>query len=281
MPRVSVLMPIYNTNPQHLRVAIESVLKQSFKDFEFLILNDSPLNKEIEKIVKDYANKDKRIKYYKNAKNIGISGSRNKLLKMAKGEYIAIFDHDDICVQDRFERQVKYLDEHPYIGVVSGWLEYFGSENFIHKTPEFDDKIKIFLTDNCYIAHTAAMIRKSVLIDNNIEYEEYYTPAEDYRLWARLMDVTNFYNIQDVLVKYRWDGNNTSVSNDKKMENKAEQIRIFIRDKHMFLYSLYKKYYDKKTIFKIRLFGIIPLLKLKKNTVYLFEIIPIFKIRYK
>ncbi|MBR6752240.1 MAG: glycosyltransferase, partial [Alphaproteobacteria bacterium] len=79
-PRVSVLTPIYNTNPAHLREMIESILNQTFTDFEFLILNDSPDNAEIEKIVLDYAKKDARIKYAKNEKNMGITPSRNKLL---------------------------------------------------------------------------------------------------------------------------------------------------------------------------------------------------------
>ena len=103
-PRVSVLTPIYNTNPAHLREMIESILNQTFTDFEFLILNDSPDNAKIEKIVKSY--KDKRIKYFKNETNMGITPSRNKLLKMARGEYIAVFDHDDISVPTRLEREV-------------------------------------------------------------------------------------------------------------------------------------------------------------------------------
>ena len=93
-PLVSVLTPVYNTNPAHLRMMIESVLNQTFTDFEFLILNDSPENKEIEKIIKEYAKSDNRIQYYKNDKNLGITPSRNKLLKMAHGEYLAIFDRN-------------------------------------------------------------------------------------------------------------------------------------------------------------------------------------------
>ncbi len=124
-PKVSVLTPIYNTNPVHLREMIESILNQTFTDFEFLILNDSPDNRDIEKIVLEYAKRDKRVKYAKNEKNMGITPSRNKLLKMATGEYVAIFDHDDISVPTRLEKEVAYLDTHPYVGVVSGWLQYF------------------------------------------------------------------------------------------------------------------------------------------------------------
>ena len=281
-PKVSVLTPIYNTNPQHLRECIESILNQTFTDFEFLILNDSPDNKEIEKIVLEYAKKDKRIKYSKNDKNMGITPSRNKLLKMARGEYIAIFDHDDISVPDRLAREAEYLDNHPHIGVVSGWLQYFGDSCDILKNPEYDLPIRVFLTQTCSVAHTAAMIRKSVLVDNNIEYEEFYTPAEDYQLWARLMDVAHFYNIQDVLVKYRWNSTNTTKKCASEMGRNGELIALNIRNKYPSYWELFNKQPNaNRTLFRLRLFGVIPLLKIKNNKIYLFEFIPIFKIRWK
>lgn len=281
MPRVSVLTPIYNTNPQYLRECIESILNQTYTDFEFLILNDSPENKEIENIVKEYAKHDKRIKYYKNEKNIGITPSRNKLLDLARGEYIAIFDHDDISVPERLEKQVKYLDENPDVGVVSGWLEFFGDDNRILKNPETDLNIKIHLSNDCHIAHTASMIRKSVLFDNNIKYEEYYTPAEDYRIFARLMDVTHFYNIQEVLVMYRWHHSNTTQKQTKKMLIAHDNVQFEICDKHPLLRKEFDKNYNGGTNFRLRLFGKIPLIKIKQDTVYLFEFIPLFKIRWK
>lgn len=278
-PRVSVLTPIYNTNPTHLRECIESILNQTFTDFEFLILNDSPDNTEIEKIVLDYAKHDKRIKYSKNERNMGITPSRNKLLGMARGEYLAIFDHDDISVPTRLEQEVAFLDKNPHIGVVSGWLQYFGTDNNIWKTPEFDTDIRIMMCDSCYVAHTAAMIRKSVLADNNIEYEEFYTPTEDYRLWAKLADWTHFYNIPDVLVKYRWTGDNTSCKQNAKREITRRAIYLDFRDKHPGLYNEFIKQ-SPNTLFRLRLFGI-PLLKIKNNKIYLFEFIPIFEIRWK
>lgn len=280
-PRVSVLTPIYNTNPAHLREMIESILAQTFTDFEFLILNDSPNNKEIEKIVLQYAKKDTRIKYSKNTKNMGITPSRNKLLKMARGEYLAIFDHDDISVPDRLEQQVAYLDANPHIGVVSGWLEYFGDKHFIKKTYEKDSDIRILLSDHCAVMHTAAMIRKSVLVDNNIEYDEKYTPNEDQWLWVCLMEVTRFYNIQKVLVKYRWYNNNTSKTQLAKMCENYDRIQEYMSAKYPSLRKQFEQNYNRGTRFRFRLFGIIPLLKIKHNWVYLFEFIPVFKIKWR
>ena len=104
MPKVSVLMPVYKTDENYLREAIESILSQTFEDFEFLILDDCPED-DREEIIKSY--KDKRIKYSKNETNLGITRSRNKLIDMAKGEYLAVFDHDDISLPERFQKQVQ------------------------------------------------------------------------------------------------------------------------------------------------------------------------------
>lgn len=280
-PKVSVLTPIYNTNPEYLRECIESILNQTFTDFEFIILNDSPDNKEIEKIVKSY--KDQRIKYYKNEKNIGISASRNKLLDLATGEYIAIFDHDDISVPTRLEKEVKYLDENEGVGVVSGNLEYFGEKHYTTTHPEYDHQIKASLTDNCYVAHTAAMIRKSVLDENNIKYEGFYSPCEDYQLWNRLMSITHFYNIQEALVRYRCIEGNTSHNQQRKMDINHDIIALEIRNKFPIYYKEFRTNQQnvQRTVFRLHLFNCIPLLKIKKQKIYLFGFIPVLKIRWK
>ena len=132
------------------------------------------------------------------------------------------------------------------------------------------------MTNVCAIMHTTAMIRKSVLIDNDIQYEEQYTPAEDYRLWARLMDVTFFYNIQEVLVEYRYSADNTSHLQHKKMSIAHESIKLQICDKH----PAYRKEYERNIRrIRIRLFGKIPFIKIKNKKVLLFDFIPLFKIK--
>lgn len=274
MPTVSVLTPIYNTNHAHLRQCIESILNQTYTDFEFIILNDSPENTELEKLVLSY--KDKRIRYEKNDKNIGISKSRNKLIDLARGKYIAIFDHDDISHKTRLEKQVRFLDENPYVGVVGAWAHWFGDKDFIRKNPEYDTDIKIRLTDVCAIMHTSAMIRKSVLTENNIRYEEQYSPAEDYRLWGRLMDCTDFHNIQEVLVEYRCDAGNTSSLRHNQMAIAHESIKIQICNK----YPMYRLAFERQLRrVRVRLFGKIPLLKIKNKWALLFDCIPLVKFK--
>lgn len=285
-PRVSVLTPIYNTNIGHLCECIDSILNQTFTDFEFIILNDSPNNKQLKKIIQTYD--DDRIKYYENEKNMGISASRNRLLELARGEYIAIFDHDDISMPDRLERQVEFLDAHPNVGVVSSLLQCFGDRNDVWKNPESDIEIKLGLTENCFVAHTAAMIRKSVLDEHNIKYEEKYSPAEDYRIWTRLMDYTDFYNIQMPLVKYRWYAENTTNLQQEKMHNAWLAVKSDVCNKYPGYYAVYQALQKQPCIptvlrtsrnWRMRLFGLIPFLKRKNNKVLLFDLIPIIKIK--
>ena len=271
MTKVSVLMPVYKTNEQYLREAIESILNQTFTDFEFLILDDCP-NDTRERIVKSY--KDKRIKYSINEKNLGISASRNKLIEMAQGEYLAVFDHDDISYPDRFEKEVKYLDEHKDIGVVSSWFRMI-PDNTIAKRPENGADIKVHLTEGCCVVHSASMIRKSVLIDNNIRYEEEFSPAEDWALWCRLIDVTNFYNIQEVLLDYRWHETNTSSVQNFKMDKSSFKISNMFQTNYP---HLCKKYYSRVVYTtKTLLFGKFTFLRIKQTEeytkIYLFGIL--------
>ncbi|NMA32437.1 MAG: glycosyltransferase, partial [Alphaproteobacteria bacterium] len=175
MPKVSVCMPVYNTNPDHLRQAIESALSQTFKDFEFLILNDSPDNKNLKKIVSEY--KDSRIVYLENKKNIGISEARNKLVKISRGEYLAVCDHDDISVPDRFEKQVAILDKNPAIGVVSAQIKWFPNKEvrWQSRNPIKNYDIKTQLMTGCAVLHPVSMIRKSVMIENEVFYENRFS----------------------------------------------------------------------------------------------------------
>lgn len=281
-PKVSVLTPIYNTNPKHLRECIDSILSQTYTDFEFIILNDSPDNTEIEEIVKSY--KDQRIRYYKNEKNIGISDSRNKLIDLAKGEYLAIFDHDDISVPTRLEQEVEILDKHPEIGVVSGNLHRFPKESRSYH-PENNIEIKFTLMHSMVIAHTAAMFRKSVLIDNNIRYEKDFSPAEDYRIVLRLIPYTMFYNIQSILVNYRDEETNTTHTNWDKMVNADALCRCYAAKEYPYLYQAVQNSNVPKTKQWVKLFDLIPIIKIKiksnKKKYYLFGLIPLLSIRSK
>lgn len=275
-PKVSVLTPIYRTDPEYLREAIASVLAQTFTDFEFILLDDCPEDSR-ESVVKGFV--DSRIVYLKNDRNLGITPSRNKLIALAKGEYLAIFDHDDVCRKDRFEKEVAYLDSHPECGVVSSWTRRIPA-NKLSKWPE--QNLKFALLDGCVVAHTAAMIRKSVLQDNDIRYNEQFSPAEDWGLWLQLAPHTDFYNIQEPLVDYRWFAGNTSHRQAEKMRLGAVRVRAWARQN---IPDRYVEYLAQvKTIRRVRFLGI-PIMKLitrfDVTTGYLFNCIPVLLIRTK
>ncbi len=277
MPKISVLMPIYKTPEKYLREAIESILNQTFSDFEFIILDDCPEDNRQE-IVLSY--QDKRIKYLQNEQNMGISTSRNKLIELSQGEYLAVMDHDDISLSERFEKEVAYLDKHPKVGVVSSKIKCIVS-NKITQNPINNEDIKLALMRVSVIPHPAAMIRKSLLMDNNIRYEEKYTPAEDYALWCRLIPHTDFHNLEDILLLYRDHEQNTSHLQFKKMKKATYSIWAFAENDNPVLYKDFLSKARQKSY--VKLFGLIPFISIVKqgdySKYYLFEKIPLLSIK--
>ena len=275
MPKVSVLMPIYKTNEIFLEQAISSILTQTFKDFEFLILDDCPLDSR-DYVVKKF--NDNRIVYLKNETNLGISASRNKLLQLAKGEYVAIFDHDDISLPTRLEKEVKVLDDCSEIGVVSSNIQILPSKE-VTNYPLCNNDIKIMMLQGNYVAHTGAMIRKSVLLKYNIQWEEQFSPEEDYVLWARLLDKTMFLNIKEPLIQYRDLDGNTTHTKYHKMQDLDMIVKALIYEKFGYLKECALSH---KTYKWIYLFSLIPFIKISKSSkhkkFYLFGILPLLKI---
>ena len=251
MPRISVLMPVYNTRPEHLREAMESILSQTFTDFEFLILNDCSTDPQVEAVVKSYT--DSRIVYVVNERNLGISGSRNRLLDMAKGEYLAVMDHDDMSLPGRLEKQAAFLDSHPDVGIVGALVEDI-STGKAKPLPTDDIAIKKILMIHCNLNHPSCMLRRSVPEENHIRYEEMYSPAEDYALFGRLMSVTRFAVLQVPLFRYRaWEGN-TSHRKAKEMEAAAQGIHEFMRRDNPEIWAMARTYLVERR--RYRLLGI-------------------------
>ena len=278
MPKVSVLMPVYKTPEIFLKEAIESVLAQTFADFEFLILDDCPTDETCQKIISSY--KDKRIKYSRNEINMGISGSRNKLVSMAEGEYIAVMDHDDVCMPDRFEKQVAFLDAHPKIGVLSARVEHFPKKKY-PKDPLDNDTIeKTLFFHNC-ITHPACMMRKSILPAK--PYLEELTPCEDYALWTGLIGKTKFATFPDILLRYRKHKTNTLSLLKKETENARRLIQTDLRMRLPLKWAEIQEQMTK--IYRIWLLGFIPFLtivkKEKKIKIFLFEKILCFSVNMK
>ena len=275
--KVSVLTPVYKTDERFLREAIESVLSQTFRDFEFLLLDDCPDDSR-EAVVKSYD--DPRIVYLKNERNLGITGSRNRLIELAKGEYLAVFDHDDICRPERFAKEVAYLDAHPECGVVSGWVK--PSNGDVIPYPADDHDIKVALMHGISMWHPAAMVRKSALTAAGAAYEGDCTPVEDYMLWMRLVPYVRFHNIQEVLLDYRWHDANTSVVRRHELETQDLRVKAWAKAN---LPELYAEYELRRTsVARIKVLGL-PLLKVvsggRKTEVRLFNALPLVSIYRK
>ncbi|MCX6055646.1 MAG: glycosyltransferase [Chloroflexi bacterium] len=211
-PKITVLMAVYN-GEKYLTLAIESILSQTYRDFEFLIIDDGSTDRSAD-IVRSFS--DPRIKYFKNPKNIGLPKSLNTGIKLAKGELIARFDQDDISLPERFQKQVDYLHEHPEIGLLSCGFQRVDEKGnklgqaIVH--PEESYLLKYWLLFECVLLQPGAMIQKKLLTEVGL-YDPQFVLAEDLNLWNRLAAKTTIANMQEVLVHYREHATNTSLAN--------------------------------------------------------------------
>ena len=236
-PKISVVMPVYNAEP-YLKNAIESILMQTFGNFEFIIINDSSKDNSY-KILEEYARKDKRIILLNNQKNLGISKSRTKGTRYSRGKYIAVADADDISISIRFERQYNYLENHKDCGVVGGFIELFNSNTGkiigVRKYYKNDKELRKRIFLYCPISQPVCMIRRKAF-DNVGYYNIKYPPVEDLDLWFRIGMKYKFANIQEVLLKYRVHKKSQTISKIKKMEALSLEIRR--KYSHGFGYSM-------------------------------------------
>ena len=234
--RVSVLVPVYRTNPGVLRETIASVLAQTFRDFELILLDDCPADPRAD-VVRSFA--DERIRYEVNPQNLGISATRNRLMDLARGEYWAVLDHDDVCRADRLAQEVVWLDAHPDCGVVSSWTREIPSGRIVERPVE-DADIRVLLMGGCVIAHSASMLRASVLKEHGVRYEAEFSPSEDYRLYLRLLDKTTFHAIPEPLLDYRIHEGNTTQAQSDKMWRTAEAAQAAAKASFPALFSQYE-----------------------------------------
>jgi glycosyltransferase involved in cell wall biosynthesis len=204
-PVISVVMAVYNEKIEWLHESIESILQQTFSDFEFIIINDNPTRVENSLVLQEYQKKDNRIIVITNEQNIGPYKSANKGIKLAKGKYIARMDADDISLPMRFEVQLDIMEKNPNIIVCGSKIEVFGEFKHSYYIPLFEksNDIKKTLIIKNVIPHSTVMIRKDILINNNILYSENYIYGQDYKLWLDLYDYGDFYNAPRILLRYR------------------------------------------------------------------------------
>ncbi|MFK3960822.1 glycosyltransferase family 2 protein [Pseudalkalibacillus hwajinpoensis] len=223
-PKVSIIMSNYNTKETFLREAIESILNQTFKDYEFIIIDDNSNNNSL-KVIESY--KDERIIVIKNQKNIGLASSLNKGLEKARGIYIARMDSDDVSLLTRLEKQVFYLDQYKNIDVLGTKSRIFGMQKGIREIyPCHPNIISTELLFTVGITHPSVMIRKEFLEQNNLRYNEKFKKAQDYELWSRCVIYGMFYEYPEVLLKYRTSNTQATITNSDEQNNFANIVRV-------------------------------------------------------
>lgn len=199
-PRVSILMPIYNVE-QYLREAMDSMLSQTFTDFELICLDDCSPDHSTE-ILDGYS--DPRIVRYRGEKNVGLANILNIGMDMARGEYIARMDSDDISLPNRLQVQVDYLDNHPEIDLVSVGMQLFGDRNEVWVRDIDTEAVKFRALFHSPILHASSMWRRTQWNEHRLRFRQEMVPAEDYDMWTRALTIgLKLVNLPDVLYQYR------------------------------------------------------------------------------
>ena len=208
-PRISVIMSAYN-GERYLREAIDSILNQTFIDFEFLIVNDGSTDSSL-KIIQSYD--DQRIQVINNEKNIGATKSLNKAIREARGEYIARQDADDVSLPSRFEEQIKYFEKHPEVALLgTSTYSIDKNGNTIGKRVALSKPtMKDLLKRNCF-SHGSVMFNKGV-ISKLGDYNELIKYSQDYELWLRIAKYYEVRNLAQALCKLRAHDENIRLIN--------------------------------------------------------------------
>jgi len=222
--KVTVLMSVYN-GEQYLPQSIESILNQTYDNYEFIIIDDASTDKSYS-ILEKYASLHSQIVLIKNEKNLGLTKSLNLGIKMSRGKYIARQDHDDISHPDRLEKEVSYLDQNRDVMLVTGNLELIDSLGmFIKHTKRFMEQKLIawyLLFYNVIGGHSLVMFRKENVVSLG-GYNEAFPFGQDYQLWLRLVESGKLVILPDVLLQ--WRQHDKSISAKKESEQETLGLR--------------------------------------------------------
>lgn len=229
-PKVSVLLPVHNGS-EHLRAAVESVLEQTFSDFELLIVDDCSSDDSVS-IVEGYP--DPRIRLVRNERNLGQVETLNRGLAAARGQYVARMDQDDVCLPARFERQVALLDAEPQVGVVASWMDFVDpSGRVLWKLRDVVDDycafVYLILVNRLPLAHPTVMFRRRLVLELG-GYDPSVHLAEDQDLWRRIaLAHQEARVVKEVLFRYRvHEGQQSQQRLAEQNENNLEALERFV-----------------------------------------------------
>lgn len=279
-PTVSVLIPIYNTRAEWLRETIDSVLNQDLPDFELLLADDCSTQPEVREVLESY--RDPRIRVMYNERNMGCAATTNKLFDMARGRYWMRLDADDTIPPSRLRKQVEHFETHPDIGVCACWFDHMATGE-VFRIPEDDMAIRQILCISCIIPNSAAMYRASVMREHHIRFDMEFPMSDDWALLRRLLRVTKFGAVQEVLFHYRTSPHSFSRRSKVGMRRDTYILQQRIRRENP---EAWNEIRDKiVTTRRYRLFGLIPFLTITKSgnetTCKLFSCITLYTTRDK
>ena len=212
-PLVSIVMPIYNSET-YLDEAILSIIHQTYKNWELLIINEFGSNEEGKRIINRYAAIDSRIRLIQNSERLGIAESLNEGLRQAKGEYIARMDGDDISLPERIEKQVEFMESNNDILLCGVQVEVFGSEKWDWKLETDSARIRTDALFYSPCVHPTILFRRDVINKYNVFYNKDYKASEDYDFFTRILEFGEIANLKEVLFKYRLYGTNATYINN-------------------------------------------------------------------
>jgi glycosyltransferase involved in cell wall biosynthesis len=204
MPQVSVIMPVFNAEA-YLAASVESIISQTFADFEFIIIDDGSTDRSLS-ILQRYLRQDRRV-HLISRPNKGYSNTLNEAIDLASGGYLARMDADDIACPRRLERQVSHLDANRRCAAVGGWIELIDPENApicCSRYPQTHCQIDAahFEGKGSCLAHPAVLMRADAVRDVG-KYRPVFEPAEDFDLWLRLSDKYELANVPEIVLRYR------------------------------------------------------------------------------
>lgn len=210
MSRVSIIMPVYN-GIHFIEESIKSIKKQTFTDWEFIIVNEFGSDDGSREVIQKYAKTDNRIKLLQNKERLGLAESLNQGILIAQGEYIARVDVDDPSYPKRLQKQVEYLDTHKDI-TLCGTIQrsVTPTAKTVQKVSTDVDTLRASMLFGCEISHCSVMFRKEYFLKNNLKYDK-NALSEDYDLWMKIIFDTKITNIDEVLVDHRWGFENISI----------------------------------------------------------------------
>lgn len=257
---VTVLLPVYN-NP-NINICIDSVLKQTYKGFELLIIDNASSDNTVE-VIKKYD--DPRIRLVVNEENIGPTGSLNKGVNLINSKYIARIDADDLMLEDRLEKQVEFLENNPDYGIVGSFTRHIDTNDNLYEINRLcttDKGIRKYINIQSPFYHPAVMIRNSVLKDNNLNYDLNIKVAVEYKLWNEILKYSKGLNLPEVLTYYRvGDASSLTASNPFKRLQEYLNVRELVckeNNQDKILQSLQIERKEKKNIFDcIKIFSVL------------------------